>query len=108
MQMALFITSSKWGQVSLYSKQTLVLFKEADKTSTSDDTKYNDQMQANSEHCPRCDAMGLKSWEDLTGDEKLLADRLPASAEYTPEERKKHRFCTRCWYEEVKKSKDLA
>jgi hypothetical protein len=42
----------------------------------------------------------MRDWDELTDDEKLLAERLPASAEYSTAERKKHRFCVRCWYEE--------
>jgi len=42
----------------------------------------------------------MKSWADLTGEQKFLAEKLPASAEFTAEERKKHRFCTRCWFED--------
>lgn len=49
--------------------------------------------------CPKCGRRGLKGWNDLTDDEHLLAERLPASADFTREQRKKHRFCTRCWYE---------
>jgi hypothetical protein len=49
--------------------------------------------------CPRCDSSKMKSWHDLTAEECLLAEKLPASAEYSPEERKKHRICTRCWLE---------
>jgi len=45
----------------------------------------------------------MKSWPELTADEKLLADKLPLSAEYCLEKRKKHRFCTRCWFEQVEK-----
>jgi len=45
--------------------------------------------------------MKTKDWPELNDDEKFLAARLPMSAEYTPEERKKHRYCTRCWYEET-------
>jgi len=45
----------------------------------------------------------MNNWSDLSDDEKLLAERLPTSAEYSREERKKHRFCTRCWYEETGK-----
>jgi len=48
--------------------------------------------------CPRCDTP-LKSWSDLTEDEQTLAKSLPASADFTLEARKKHRFCTRCWFE---------
>jgi hypothetical protein len=56
-----------------------------------------------SAQCPRCGLQKLKHWPELTSDEKFLAERLPASAEYTIEERKKHHFCTRCWYEETTK-----
>ena len=41
----------------------------------------------------------MKAWAELTEEQKLLAERLPMSAEYPFKERKKHRFCTRCWYE---------
>jgi len=43
----------------------------------------------------------MKTWGELTDEEKRLAERLPMSAEYTIEERIKHRFCTRCWFEET-------
>lgn len=49
--------------------------------------------------CPRCGSRKMKAWTDLDADEKLLAEKLPMSAEYTCDERKKHRFCTRCWFE---------
>jgi len=59
--------------------------------------------------CPRCQSHGMKSWAELTSDEQFLAERLPLSAEYTPAERKKHRFCTRCWFEDTAKgSADVA
>jgi hypothetical protein len=41
----------------------------------------------------------MKDWDELTEDQRFLVERLPLSAEYTSDERKKHRFCTRCWYE---------
>ncbi|MEO7659821.1 MAG: hypothetical protein ABIV48_09425 [Pyrinomonadaceae bacterium] len=50
--------------------------------------------------CPRCDSLRVKTWDELTDEEEMLAERLPTSAEFTPQERKKHRFCTRCWLEE--------
>lgn len=53
------------------------------------------------EPCPKCGYRELKAWDDLTEDEKIIAGRLPASAEFTLAERKKHRFCTRCWSEEL-------
>lgn len=46
----------------------------------------------------------MRLWEDLTDDENFVAKRLPASAEFTLEERKKHRFCTRCWFEDDEKT----
>ena len=45
--------------------------------------------------------MKMKAWTQLTDDEKFLAERLPMSAEYTPQERKRHRYCTQCWHEET-------
>jgi hypothetical protein len=47
----------------------------------------------------------MKAWSDLTGEERLLAERLPMSAEYTIKERRKHRFCTRCWFEQEEQTK---
>jgi len=51
--------------------------------------------------CPRCGKPGLKDWKDLDDEEKVAAARMPPSAEFSVEERKKHRFCIRCWYEEA-------
>ena len=50
--------------------------------------------------CPRCGSIKMKDWTELTDEEKFLAERLPMSADHTPEERKRHRFCTRCWFEQ--------
>ena len=56
-----------------------------------------------SEHiCPRCGAAKMKDGAELDDDERFTADRLELSADYTRHERKKHRFCTRCWFEEVR------
>ena len=51
--------------------------------------------------CPQCDAMRLKSYGELTDEQKFLVERLPRNTEFTPAERKKHRFCERCWFEEI-------
>jgi hypothetical protein len=52
--------------------------------------------------CLRCDQPGLKTWDELTDEEREVVKRLPASADYTIEERKRsHRWCTRCWNEVV-------
>jgi len=50
--------------------------------------------------CPRCDAHKMKAWAELSDEQKMLVERLPLSAEFTLSQRKKHRFCTRCWFEE--------
>jgi ribosomal protein S27AE len=50
--------------------------------------------------CPRCGAGRLRAWSELNDEERELVRRLPASAEYSLEERKAtHQWCTRCWYE---------
>jgi len=44
----------------------------------------------------------MKSWDELNDEEREVVKRLPASAEYSLEERKaSHRWCTRCWYEDL-------
>ncbi len=42
----------------------------------------------------------IRTWNELTSEEQILARRLPGSAAFTLKERKKHRFCIRCWYED--------
>jgi len=52
--------------------------------------------------CLRCDQPGTKTWDELTDEEREVVKRLPASANYTIEERKRsHRWCTRCWNEDI-------
>jgi len=53
--------------------------------------------------CPRCGSAKMKRWNDLAEEEQMLARKLPLSAEYPLGERKKHVFCTRCWFEETEK-----
>jgi hypothetical protein len=53
------------------------------------------------EFCPRCHSARLKTWDELDDEQKFLAERLPLSAEFSIEQRKKHRFCERCWFEEI-------
>ena len=58
--------------------------------------------------CPRCGASPLRSWRELTDEERELARRLPLSADYSDEERAaRHLFCTRCWHEETGTSSHL-
>jgi hypothetical protein len=52
--------------------------------------------------CPRCDISRLKRWEELNDEEREVVKRLPESANYSLAERKtSHRWCTRCWHEEL-------
>jgi hypothetical protein len=57
-------------------------------------------IQRSEKSCPLCDAPKMKSWAELDDEQKMLVTRLPMSAEFTLAQRKKHRFCTRCWFEE--------
>ena len=58
-------------------------------------TRHQDQ-------CPRCDAGHLRAWNRLSEEEREVVRRLPASADFSIEERAdQHRWCTRCWYEET-------
>ena len=51
--------------------------------------------------CPRCGEGTLRAWYELSEDEREVVTRLPASADFTLEERAaRHRWCTRCWHEE--------
>ena len=59
-------------------------------------------MEAIENECPRCRAGRLRGWGELSDEECELAKRLPASADYAAEERMaRHRWCTRCWYEDT-------
>ncbi len=50
--------------------------------------------------CPQCRGGRLKSWKELTSDEKFVAERLPTiAAAASPSERHGHLFCTRCQFE---------
>jgi len=50
-------------------------------------------------YCIRCGSQKLKRWDELSADEKFLAERLPQSATVSLEERKRHLFCPLCWNE---------
>lgn len=52
------------------------------------------------DNCPRCGEGRLRSWRELSDEGREVVRRLPASADYTLDERTAtHRWCTRCWYE---------
>jgi RNA polymerase subunit RPABC4/transcription elongation factor Spt4 len=59
-------------------------------------------MEPNSQKmCPNCHSPAMNAWTELTGEQQFLLERLPGSADFTADERKKHRFCTRCWFEDM-------
>ena len=52
--------------------------------------------------CPRCSAVGLRAWDELTDDEREVVRRLPSAADAPLAERvARHRWCVRCWHEET-------
>ena len=51
--------------------------------------------------CQKCGEERLRTWDELSDDEREVVLRLPGSAEYGERERKTHQWCARCWYEEV-------
>lgn len=51
--------------------------------------------------CPQCGSSKMKSWDELNNEQKILVERLALSGDFTLAERKKHRFCTRCFFEAV-------
>jgi hypothetical protein len=57
--------------------------------------------------CPNCGAPKMKRWSDLTDDQKFLVERLPMNTDFTAEQRKKHRLCERCWFEDFKSVNEI-
>ena len=55
-------------------------------------------------NCPRCGAPKMKSWRELSDEQKFLVERLPLNTDFSLEQRKKHRFCERCWFEQTENS----
>lgn len=49
--------------------------------------------------CPKCHTKILKNWSELSADEKFVAERQPASARFSKEQRERRLFCTNCWFE---------
>lgn len=58
--------------------------------------------ERNRDVCPRCGEGSLRAWYELSADEREVALRLPASADFRPDERMaRHQWCTRCWHEDA-------
>ena len=52
--------------------------------------------------CPKCGGETMRTWEQLSDDEREVVRRLPGSADYEFSERQAtHRWCTRCWHEQT-------
>lgn len=61
------------------------------------------------EQCPRCGTGRLRRFGELSDEEREVVKRLPGSADYSLAERQaRHRWCTKCWYEETSTSPTLA
>jgi hypothetical protein len=52
-------------------------------------------------NCPKCHSPKMKTWNELNDEQKFLVERLPLNTEFSLEQRKKHCFCERCWFEET-------
>jgi len=48
--------------------------------------------------CPRCGAMKVRDWAELTEDQIFLISRLPDFEDLTMPELRRSRFCTKCWH----------
>ena len=58
----------------------------------------------NHKRCTRCDNGTMKRWSELNEEEQEVVKRLPGAVDYTDEHRRSmHRWCPRCWHEEVEK-----
>lgn len=55
--------------------------------------------------CPRCHQGKMKTWNELSADEKILAERLPLLAAFTRREREMHLFCPLCRFEQSEQTK---
>jgi len=47
--------------------------------------------------CPRCNAMKVRNWSELTEDQQYLISCLPDFEDLTMAELRDSRFCTKCW-----------
>ena len=50
--------------------------------------------------CPRCGASRLRSWRELSEEERELVRRLYKPGDAEGERARCSRWCVRCWYEE--------
>lgn len=50
--------------------------------------------------CPRCNAMKMNAYGELTEDQHFLIERLPDFEDLSMSEIRGSRFCTKCWFRE--------
>lgn len=56
----------------------------------------------NDNRCTRCGEGRIKSWAELSDEEREVVKRLPGAADYDATELETMpQWCTRCWYESV-------
>jgi hypothetical protein len=53
------------------------------------------------DRCPRCNEGRLRSWRELNEEQQMLARRLPTGGYPLSEREARHRWCVRCWHEEI-------
>jgi len=52
--------------------------------------------------CTRCGEGTVKSWAELSDEEREVVRRMPGAADYDAAElQSMPQWCTRCWYESV-------
>lgn len=61
-------------------------------------TQKGMEIFANESQCPRCHAMKVRLWTDLTEDQQYLISALPDFEDMTMNELRASRFCTKCWF----------
>ncbi len=47
--------------------------------------------------CPKCGHRKLKTWNDLSEDEKIIAKRVTDAEDFSIKDLKLMTFCVRCW-----------
>ena len=56
----------------------------------------------NDKRCTRCGEGTIKSWSELTDEEREVVKRLPTAAgRHAGDGQLMPQWCTRCWYESV-------
>ncbi len=51
-------------------------------------------------YCPECGSPKKKNWDELSDEEKFVAERKSAAGGFSSEQTKRHRFCARCLCED--------